>query len=117
MPGNSGKRHRILAWSLTAVLLHALVPLTSLAGLAPHADDHVADAATHPTPCPDACPDGAPCDEGCECLCCPGHARLLLPSSEAPLAAIACVGELVAPLREIHPHDVVSRVFRPPRAV
>lgn len=75
--------------------------------------DQVSVAPLH---CPDATPDGPPCPDGCTCLCCPGHTRLLLghhlTSLHSPLLAGQDTPELVD---DLFPRDVVRRVFHPPR--
>lgn len=72
----------------------------------------------HRGSCPDETPEGDPCSDGCDCLCCPGHARILLPGGQTASATLLFQsGSLSDPCDDIHPLDVVFRIFHPPRAV
>lgn len=66
-------------------------------------------------PCPDADSEGS-CDEGCPCLCCPGHATVVLtlvrPMGLRP-PRFNC--KRVTPRDDRHPDGEFQRVFRPPR--
>ena len=105
---------RSLTWLVVSVFIQALIP----AGFEAHEDHrHADDAATHSAPCPDETPEGDPCSEGCDCLCCPGHARMLPVATLTDLSADSSVQKLSSPGPDLYPFEVVSRVFRPPRAV
>lgn len=105
---------RALTWLIVVVFIQALIP----GGFEAHDDHHHAnDAAAHAAPCPDESPEGDPCDQGCDCLCCPGHARLLPTTTRTELSADSSVQHLSTLGPDLYPFELVSRVFRPPRAV
>jgi hypothetical protein len=87
-----------------------------LASASGHAEE--APAAAHHAdgaPCPDGDGNG-PCDEGCPCLCCPGHASALHVASDISVpAASPMTPDRVGPPDTVRPDGVSSRVFRPPR--
>jgi hypothetical protein len=67
------------------------------------------------TPCPDSHDEG-PCDDGCPCVCCPGHAPVASLSSVVALEAPSLMTtDSVGPPDNAHPRGVHRRVFRPPR--
>ena len=76
------------------------------------------DQVTHieGSPCPDPDHSGDPCGPGCACTCCPGHAPAVafaIPSlklAQPPLSKLK-----VHPNEDLHPQDVLSRIFHPPR--
>jgi hypothetical protein len=86
----------------------------AIAGLAfAGAHEHVhADG----SPCPD---DGdEPCDDGCACACCHGHSPAKAGVPRPPRVA---AGDAPRPLpiarpSDLHPIELIQRVFRPPRA-
>lgn len=102
---------------VTASLL-ATVMLLSIASPALAAIGHF-DVAHHEDGAP--CPDGGSgdqdgCDDGCGCLCCPGHvvflAALVRPDSIRSEIAVAVTVTRV----ELIPFDLVRALYRPPRS-
>ena len=68
--------------------------------------------------CPDGAPDGAPCSDSCQCLCCPGHSRLLPPNlTNTAQRALLSFGGVMDLDQDLHPPDVMFRIFHPPRTV
>jgi hypothetical protein len=102
-----------MTWLFVAIFIQALIP----GGFEAHEDhQHADDVATHSTPCPDETPEGDPCSEGCDCLCCPGHARLLPAATRTDLSANSTMRSVSAPSPDLYPFELISRIFRPPRA-
>ena len=66
-------------------------------------------------PCPDG--DGEePCDDGCPCLCCPGHTNALIaPSTPSLPGPRLATSDRIAPPDEPIADGAFDRVFRPPR--
>ncbi|GEM_PF-1203795 len=78
-----------------------------------------ADAVAHAdgSPCPDPSDGDHPCGPGCPCACC--HAPVSAPDFSAcrPSEALVACTALDEQLRDdLHPEDVPSRIFHPPRA-
>ena len=68
------------------------------------------------THCPDSDQDGRPCGSDCGCLCCPGHVRAFCAPAPALVPAPSpSAGELPPMDDELHPIDLVRRLFHPPR--
>jgi hypothetical protein len=66
--------------------------------------------------CPDNDADDAPCDEGCPCVCCPGHVQVPFANDpsihpDPPPAR----RHSTAPMVGLPPSEFVVRIFRPPR--
>lgn len=103
-----------MTWLLVVVFVQALVP----GEVEIHAEhEHADDIASHSSPCPDETPDGEPCGDACECLCCPGHARVLPPIIRSRLgAALHSEQELYSPAAAPSTFELLRRIFRPPRA-
>ena len=99
----------IFAWMVTGPAMAAAL---ESANALPHSSASHADGA----PCPDG-GDSGPCDDGCPCLCCPGHGT----AASAPTPA-SLEGPLVASLNHPNtaesdpPIGIAGCVFRPPRA-
>lgn len=67
--------------------------------------------------CPDPGDDGAPCGPACLCTCCPGQMTATAIAPVHPFIAAPRGNELEAAWVEaLHPKDVFSSIFRPPRA-
>jgi hypothetical protein len=67
--------------------------------------------------CPDPGDDGTPCSPACPCACCPGHSVRAAFVSVPPFIQAPLSDELEIPLPDdLHPKDVRSRIFHPPRA-
>jgi hypothetical protein len=99
---------------LGALALAALDP--ALDG-ALHGAEQARAAAHHVdgAPCPDADGEG-PCDDGCPCLCCPGHRTTLDAQSAALLnPQIVVVARSAGPRETAPPDRASARIFRPPR--
>ena len=96
---------------LLAILLQSLAPWE----LAAHEHVQASANAGCSLPCPDETPEGDPCPEGCACLCCPGHARVL-PGASVSVASFVQPQRFVCAARRLRTFDLVSRVYRPPRA-
>jgi hypothetical protein len=70
-----------------------------------------------------SCPDsdhGGPCSPVCPCTCCPGHAMAATSLGIGPSAILTPSEPLdeveLSPADELHPRDLVARIFHPPRA-
>lgn len=111
---------RRLAWLLCLWLIGVTTAGPGLA--AAHGPDDPGLSLPHHgggAPCPDG--DGhGPCDDGCPCLCCPGHGTVLYPPVSTGLGrphresspVIRCG---FGPPEALHPDDITRRIFRPPR--
>jgi hypothetical protein len=76
--------------------------------------------------CPDPGEDGHPCGPTCPCLCCPRRppsatvlpVLVAAPASVRPPIGGPTSGEEPESVRrdDFHPKNVLSRIFRPPRA-
>ncbi len=109
---------RAIAWIAAAAFMLSMVPFESLAPATVGDHDDAVEEAAHHGPCPDETPDGAPCSEGCACLCCPGHARTLLPDGLASIdRPYSGQGGLLNYSDGLNPQDLIFRIFHPPRAV
>lgn len=67
-------------------------------------------------PCPDPAPQGDPRGDGCLCPCCPAHA-LAPPVVHVGLSARLAdrKSDLAPHADDLHPSDIIHRVFHPPR--
>lgn len=107
---------RILSVGMLAVFSWMIGGPTVAAAMEPAHEVH--SASVHHgdgVPCPDGDAEG-PCDDGCLCLCCPGHARVvpspLIVSLAAPRLSTA---HRFDPTDAVHPSGICHRIFRPPR--
>jgi hypothetical protein len=67
--------------------------------------------------CPDPWDSGHPCGPACTCSCCPGHGFALAFVGQQLSLGISLINELsVQPEDDLHPKDVHTRVYHPPRA-
>ena len=66
--------------------------------------------------CPDPDSDEDPCDPGCPCACCPGHVTAVAstPGRHTLDAFLSGMVQAFVP-DGLHPKDVRSRIFHPPR--
>ncbi|MFO8070891.1 MAG: hypothetical protein R6V85_03355 [Polyangia bacterium] len=98
----------VFAWMIAGPTVAAALEPSHTALVSPA---HHADGA----PCPDGDDDG-PCDDGCPCLCCPGHATVMFPPAVASLERphLSSVHRF-GPSETDHPSGIHRRIFRPPR--
>lgn len=77
-----------------------------------------AHGVAHSHACPDPEQDGSPCGPACPCTCCPGHSvPAAVVYADRPSLLIPPAAQLQAvPPRDLHPEDVLRRIFHPPRA-
>lgn len=106
--------------SLTWVVLSSFVagPISAATAEVLH-NDAAGAASCHSggTPCPDSTEYGHPCAPFCACACCPGHALGLAFATHGPRLGLTPASTLrVHPVSDLHPTDVLFRVFHPPRA-
>ena len=107
---------RLLAFMMVSVLSWMIVGPSLAAALESSNADHVSlGSHSDSVPCPDGDEEG-PCDDGCPCVCCPGHAKVMFSSPvvslESPhLNSIHRFG----PPESVHPSGIHHRIFRPPR--
>jgi hypothetical protein len=81
-----------------------------------------ASAGAHPmshsesSSCPDPGDDGNPCGPTCPCACCPGHLAAATFVSVRPSIQAPPSDEFqLSLLNDLHPKDVIFRIFHPPR--
>jgi hypothetical protein len=70
------------------------------------------------SPCPDSEQSGHPCGEACACICCPGHAvsPVFFDPRSVELGPSPSDALELPFIDDLHPKDVRTRVFHPPRA-
>jgi hypothetical protein len=104
-------RPRRTSWLLVTILLQSLAPWK----LAAHEHVQTPRDTGGSMPCPDETPEGDPCPEGCSCLCCPGHARVL-PGVIVALPSFTQPQVVIGTPHHLYTFELVYRVYRPPRA-
>ena len=66
--------------------------------------------------CPDPDSDEHPCGPSCPCTCCPGHLTAAAITPLQPVIVAPLSDEIEISMRDdLHPKDVLSRIFHPPR--
>jgi len=109
----------VILRGLTWVVLCSFVagPVSAMSGEMLRADDDHGDRChAEGLPCPDPIDDGQPCGPSCACACCPGHALGLAFATHGLRPGLAPASTLrVHPASDLHPMDVLFRVFHPPR--
>jgi hypothetical protein len=110
-----GRFSSTLATTLVAVLLFSIASPAVCALLLPHSLPH-ALMDGHGLPSPNADGDEGPRDDGCGCLCCPGHAKAFVGADSILVRRPSVRIEGWSLPDEPLPKGVVRRVFHPPRA-
>ena len=104
---------------VSLIMLLSLITVTISPTLAAASDsaEHKVSAELHMdgTPCPDDESHG-PCEEGCPCLCCPGHSTAAVLSLSRPfVAASRVLSRTFGNFESFVPDGKYSRIYRPPR--
>ncbi len=104
---------------MTFFMLLSLITVTISPTLALESEsaEHKVSAEQHTdgTPCPDGEGHG-PCEEGCPCLCCPGHSTAAVISLSQPFVAASLVlSRTFGNFESFVPDGKFSRIYRPPR--
>lgn len=98
----------VFAWTFTEpVIALTLKPI----------DEIISSSASHADgiPCPDG-DDHAPCDSGCSCLCCPGHATMIITPVDFSLGTPHFLKmHRIGHTEAYYPSGIHNRIFRPPR--
>lgn len=107
---------RVHAAFLAFILLGTM--LAPVVALVDHHSDSVKVSGDHPAPCPDRSGGEDPCSDNCNCLCCPGHLRVLPASQALSWCRIDLVVHRFASSEwERLPDGFNQRVFHPPRSI